>query len=319
MATVIHEKEMKAFLERVKPELKRFSGKKIAVKIHFGEPGNKTAFMPEQVKPFIDLLKELNVEFFLYDSSVAYSSPRDNPQGHKKAALERGWGALGDVRTDDDCVKVKGKFMEYGVCKPLLEANGVLVLTHVKGHQCPGFGGAIKNLGMGALSKESKSAIHEGGKPEFTGECDACSVCEANCPFNGIRIGKKAEFVSCFGCSNCILVCPKDILKPKVALFDDLLADGANAAATRFKDVYYISVLNTITFQCDCWGDSREIIAPDCGYVASEDIVAVDKASHDIIVAAAGEDVFLKHHHRSGLGQIESAEKLGMGSMQYEF
>lgn len=317
MAEVIHGREMGRFLKAVRPQLKRFAGKKIAIKIHFGEPGNRTAFTPEQIRPITDLLRELDVKFFLYDSSVAYSSPRSRPESHKQAALAKGWGALGEVRTDDDFVEIKGKHMAYEVCRPLLEADGVLVISHVKGHQCPGFGGAIKNLGMGAVSKKSKSAIHEGAKPVFVGECDACGLCQANCPWNGIEMGEKAKFVSCFGCSNCILVCPRKALAPKVATFDELLADGAHAAASRFKDAYYISVLNTITFQCDCWSDSKEVIAPDCGYLASEDPVAIDKATHDIIIAAAGEDVFLKHHKRTGLRQVKAAEGLGMGAAEY--
>lgn len=318
MADVIHEKKIDAFLKAVRPQLKRFAGKKIAIKIHFGEPGNKTAFTPEQIRPITELLKELDVEFFLYDSSVAYSSPRDNPEGHKKAALEKGWGALGEVRTDDDFVRVKGKHMDYEVCRPLLDTDGVLVISHVKGHQCPGFGGAIKNLGMGAVSKESKNAIHEGAKPVFVGECDGCGACAAACPFDAIRMEEgKPKFSECFGCSNCVAACSKGVIAAKVAPFWELLAEGAYAAASHFKDAYYLSVLNTITLQCDCWSDSKEIIAPDCGYLASTDPVAIDKATHDIITAAAGEDVFLKHHKRTGLRQVEEAERLGMGRQEY--
>ncbi len=318
MTEVIHEPEIGRFLKAVRPQLKRFAGKKIAIKIHFGEPGNRTAFTPEQIKPITDLLRKLEVKFFFYDSSVAYSSPRSRPESHKQAALAKGWGALGEVRTDDDFVEIKGKHMAYEVCRPLLDADGVLVITHVKGHQCPGFGGAIKNLGMGAVSKKSKSAIHEGAKPVFIAECDGCGICAENCPFGVITIRKgRADFSGCFGCSNCIVVCPKGAISPKAGLFWELLAEAAHVAASRFKDAYYISVLNTITFQCDCWMDSREIIAPDCGYLASEDPVAIDKATHDIITAAAGEDVFLKHHKRTGLRQVEAAEGLGMGAAEY--
>lgn len=320
MADVIHEKEIDAFIEAVKPKLKRFAGKRIAIKIHFGEPGNRTAFTPEQIKPITDLLRELDVEFFLYDSSVAYPSPRAKPFLHRQAAKARGWGKLGEIRTDDVSVTVKGKHMTYEVCKPLIEADGVLVISHVKGHPCSGFGGAIKNLGMGALTKKTKSAIHDGAKPVFVGECDGCGACAEACPFDGIRIKKgRAEFISCFGCSNCVAACSKGVIGPKVAPFWELLADGANAAASRFKDAYYISVINNISLLCDCFRNAKETIAPDCGYLASTDPVAIDKASHDIITAASGEDVFLKHHKRTGLRQVEAAEQLGMGSARYTF
>ncbi len=174
MTKIYHSKEIQPFLGNLKQELKQTFAdcKIIAIKIHFGEPGNRSAFTPEQIKPITNILKELNINFFLYDSSVNYSSLRDNPITHKKFAIDKGWGNLGEIKTDDDFILVNGKNMNYEVCKSLIDADGVLVISHVKGHVCTGFGGAIKNLGMGALTKKTKVSIHAGGSVYFKGECN---------------------------------------------------------------------------------------------------------------------------------------------------
>jgi len=321
MVDVYHSRSLdESFISNLEPELKAcFEGcKTIAVKIHFGEPGNKMAFVPEDVKPVLDILTKIGLDFFLYDSSVAYESPRNSPETHKRAALEKGWGELGSVRTDDDFIKVKKDRLTYDVAKPLADADGVLVLTHVKGHSCSGFGGAIKNLGMGALSKETKSAIHSGGNPVYISGCVQCKACEAACPLGTLKVEEGPVFGTCYGCSNCVYVCPEKAIKPKLAGFDLLLAEGATAAHESFKKAYYISLVHNISKECDCESDPKQIIAPDCGVLTGKDPVAIDRAAHALIVEAAGEDPFLKHNKKTGLQHVEAAEKCGMGTANHE-
>ncbi len=320
MTNVIYSTDMTEFARRVMPEIKRrFEGcGRIAVKIHFGEPGNKFALVPQQVKPLTDVLQQLGLNYFLYDSSVAYGGPRANPKSHKEAALAKGWGALGEIKTNDECAAQKGEYMTYQVCSELSKADGVLVVSHFKGHVCSGFGGAIKNLGMGALSVASKSAIHEGAKPVVDGECSLCGTCVDTCPVDGIRLEEYPHFDTCFGCSECIKLCPEQTLKVRLAFFDDLLADGASAAASTFKKAYYINFLTNIAESCDCDPGAKSIIAPDAGYLAGGDGVAVDQASYDVVAKRAGEDVFLKHNNKSGTEQIVAAQKFGMGSAAYD-
>ncbi len=253
MNQIDHSKEFsEKFLLKLEEELKIvFNGcKRIAIKIHFGEPGNKNAFIPEQIKPIIEVLKKLKIDFFFYDSSVAYSSPRNNPHTHKKVAEQKGWGELGEIKTDNRFIRCHGKFMNYEVCRSLIEADGVLVISHVKGHACSGFGGAIKNLGMGALTKKSKRKIHAGGKPKIVGKCMRCKLCEKACPIEGIKVTDKPKFKKCYGCSDCIRVCLNEVLSPKINYFDELLADGANTAQSNFKKVFYISYLQNISKDC---------------------------------------------------------------------
>ena len=316
-----HSKKLnEAVLAKIKSKLKKeFRGcKKIAVKTHFGEPGNEKALKPEDVKQITDVLQELSVDFFLYDSSVAYGGKRGEPSTHKEYAISKGWEELGEIRTGDDYLEVKGKHMTYQVCKELAKVDGVLVVSHVKGHICSGFGGAVKNLGMGALTKKTKSEIHAGGEPVFSGECRRCKACEKACPLGTLKVDDTPIFRTCYGCSNCVYACEYGLIKPKIAVFDKLLAEGANAAQSTFKKKYYINLVFRITKECDCEKDPGRIIGKDCGIIFGEDGVAVDKASHDLICKISGEDVFLKWNKKSGVEHIRQAEQAGMGSMKYE-
>jgi len=319
MSDVYHTEDEKKFLEKLKQELKeRFAGcRKIALKIHFGEPGNKTAFKPEDIKPITDILNELNIHFFLFDSPVEYNSLRDNPNSYRNFAIKKGWGELGEIRINDQHVSVKGKNLIYEVCKELVDADAVLVVSHIKGHVCTGFGGAIKNLGMGAMTKKTKGDIHSGGEPVFVGKCTQCKACERACPLGTLKVKDKPVFGTCYGCSNCAYACPNSAIKTRVNYFDRLLAEGAFSAQSKFKKFYYISFLKNITQLCDCESNSGKIIANDSGFLASNDGVAIDMAAYDIILKNEGEDVFLKFNKKSGTEQVKAAEKFGMGQSKY--
>lgn len=298
-------------------------GDKIAVKLHMGEPGSKTYLKPEFAKIAIDVLKELGVEPFIFDSPVAYNSPRGNIKGHQGLAKKHGFDKLCKVVISDEGVQVKGKNIVYDVCKPLLEADGILVISHVKGHICCGFGGAIKNLGMGGQTKNGKNRIHDSGKPEYFEGCTLCEMCAKHCPTDNIRYRRKGEprpyFDKnwCCGCSNCSRFCPEKAIKPKKDYFDFLIAESAHSVI-KDKKVYFINFVKDITKFCDCLSDSGPILADDVGILLSKDIVAIEKASFDLICEKAGKDVFEEEHHKSPLVHIKEAEKLGMGSMDYE-
>jgi hypothetical protein len=301
------------FLVGLKEDLEKafFGCKRIAVKVHFGEPGNETSLTPEKIRPFVDLLKEIGCEIFLYDSLVAYDSVRGDAEKHRAHAVAKGYGKLGEVRTNDDFVLKRGEFMDYEVSRDLVEADGVLVISHVKGHVCSGFGGAIKNLGMGAVTKNSKAKIHDGGKYEFdSGLCNGCGICALKCPMSFIKMRDgKPVFGDCWGCSNCCVNCPTGALKPKVEVFDKLLADSARTCERSFKRVYHLNIIKDITKECDCESDPKGIIAGDVGYVAGESALEVDKESYKRIVDKEGA-VFLKNNKKNGDEQIKAFEEL---------
>jgi hypothetical protein len=321
MADVYYSEHLdEGFLSQLRLDLEKyFSGcKRIAVKMHFGEPGNSYAFMPDDIRPITALLEGLGLEYFLYDSSVAYGGARSDPKTYKEYAVSKGFS---NVDTGDEFMIVNGVHQPYQVCSKLADADAVLVLTHLKGHECTGFGGAIKNLGMGALTKQSKSSIHKGGEPVFEGDCKKCGKCVRNCPVNGMRLDDDKKYpviFKCFGCSNCSYVCPHGIISPKLAYFDVLLSDGANAAQSTFKRYYYVTIMKRITAHCDCYDKPGEIIAKDAGFLMSKDGVAIDKAAYDII-QKNDKDAFLKINFKKGTEQVFAAESLGMGSSIYEF
>ena len=322
MTTIFHASTYTTSFESVLiQQLQRvFTGcSTIAIKIHFGEPGNQYAFVPQDIIPITRILQKLGIGYFFFDTSVTYFSPRNRPDTHKKVALEKGWGEIGEVRTDDDFVEFPGKYMSYQVARTLVDADGVLVVTHVKGHSCTGFGGTIKNLGMGALTAKSKKDIHMGGRPVIEGDCLLCKQCEKACPYNVITVSKKGPVIGkCHGCSACTYACPHGVLRPTVAPFDSLLADGATTAQCHFKKTFFISHVVRVADNCDCVAHPNGIIADDIGILAGEDGVALDMASRDLILSTMGEDVFLKHNKKTGLHQIEAAEMLGMGSRHYQ-
>jgi uncharacterized protein len=306
------------FLAQLKTELAHHfkDCKRIAVKMHFGELGNTKAFTPKDIKPITELLESMGFEHFLFDSSVMYGGPRANPTTHKMLAVTKGFR---HVETGDEFIEVKGEHLTYQVCTKLTDADGVLVLTHVKGHVCSGFGGAIKNLGMGALTKKTKIDIHNGGMPNFSGKCVRCKECVNSCPIDGLKLedGKEYPVIkSCYGCSDCSYACSHKVITPKNTYFDVLLAEGANAAQSKFKKHYYVSAIKNITQNCDCMPIPGEIIAEDAGWIMSPDGVAIDKAAYDLIVKKNGE-VFLNNNNKIGTAQIFSAEKLGMGKKEY--
>ena len=137
-------------------------GERVVIKLHFGEPGNKTAFTPEIVRPFVQVLNEMGFETVLFDCPVLYPSPRDNKGTYEKYIFDKGFDEISPCEICDDYEPVKlhdGEVAE--LAKIMTNAKNLLVLTHVKGHQMAGFGGSIKNIGIGATSPKTKALVHE--------------------------------------------------------------------------------------------------------------------------------------------------------------
>lgn len=336
---VFFSEDENVFLEKLKSELKGYFSGKVAVKLHMGEPGNKYFLKPEFVKKIVKMLKDGGAEPFLFDSPVVYNSPRNSVKGYLEVVKEHGFDSLGcPVSISDDFIEqelvVDGKKIVFQVCKILAEADGVLVLSHVKGHLCSGFGASIKNLGMGALSKKSKGMIHKGGEPVYVSGCTSCGICAKSCPTNNIRYGKQKNIFKkvfrnseerpffdknwCCGCSNCVVVCPQKAIKAKTAIFNDLLSAGALAALNNFKKVFFVNVVKDISKLCDCMDDAGPLVSKDVGYLMSKDLTSIDKAAHDLIVKKSGKDVFKEIHHISPLSHIESFSKLANSSLDYK-
>lgn len=297
-------------------------GEQVMVKIHFGEPGNKTALFPEDVEPIISALKSFGLIPVLIDTPVRYNSPRNTPEGYAEVIKERGYDKLADFLVTDNSIPVQMKDFTVNVHKELVEAKNILVVSHVKGHRCSGFGGAIKNLGMGGVSKESKKDEHTLDQPVFSSECKGCGICVKLCPFGAIEMegsSVKFNYDRCGGCSICILQCPNKCLKPRKAVFDDILAQGASACINNFpKNVFYINLIKNITLLCDCPKDSGPIIANDVGVLFSENPVAIDKASVDLVNQVNGRNVFWEENHKDPYSHVKYAAEYIKKDWDYE-
>lgn len=323
MTKVYHLKERKRLKEVTKKRLEGVysPSSKVLVKIHFGEPGNKTAFTPERVKPILEAMRELELEPVLIDTPTAYNSPRGTVEGYKEVVRKRGYESLAPFIISNRGVEVKMKDFTAEVCKELTEASNVLVLTHVKGHACSGFGGAIKNLGMGGVTKETKALEHDLAKPKFVGECAGCGICADLCPAGAIKMEKGKAVLRnniCWGCSICEVSCPEKALEPEGALFDDLLAQGASAVINNLKNAYFINVLDNITKWCDCEVDPGEKVAEEAGVLFSRSPVAIDRASVEVIRENEGREVFLEENSKDPLLHVGFASKYTGLDMSYE-
>jgi hypothetical protein len=313
MDKVFYLKDFQKIEEATKDILKDFYpfNSKVLVKIHFGEPGNKTAFTPKDIEPLVKAMESLNLTPIFIDTPVKYNSPRNSVEGYQKAVKEKGFDKLGDFIISDNYIKISAKDFEVEVCRELVKAENVLIVSHVKGHPCSGFGGAIKNLGMGGVSKKSKEIEHTLGQPVFVSECSGCGTCAKYCPFGAITIKDNRAMIDlehCGGCSICQEVCPSKCLIPKKANFDDLLAQGASAVINNLPPkTFYINYIKNITQGCDCPIDSGKIIAEDMGVVFSKNPVAIDKASVDLINQKSGHDVFRDENNKNPLGYVNFA------------
>ena len=296
----------------------------VVIKLHFGEPGNPNAFTPKDVQPLIEALNELSFEVVLTDTPVTYSSPRNSKAGYEKVVQDRGYGEL-NARSyiEDQYVDQEVGDLKFEVAKILANAENLIILSHVKGHECAGFGGAIKNLGMGALSAKTKAMIHDVSKPIINEDlCVGCGLCVSHCPAGAINIeeGKaKPNLNACWGCSICQIVCPEGALTPKKKSFDEALAMGAVAAIKLMpKNTFYINVIKNISKACDCEGGATPILAKDLGTIYAETAVVADQASIDLLRKANNYDVFEKANHKDPNLQIKFAADHANLNREYE-
>ena len=225
----------------------------------------------------------------------------------------KGWDKLGRILISNRYQTFKTKNFLAQVSADLIEAKNVLVISHVKGHPCAGFGGAIKNLGMGGVSKETKEIEHELGKPHFVKTCQGCGLCAQFCPAQAVEmVNNKACFdlARCLGCSICEITCPYHCLAPEQATFDDLLAQGAVAVINHLPPkTFYLNIVKKVSRLCDCFAQTSHLIAPDLGILFSENPLAIDQASLDLLEQKTGKDVFQETHHKDPNLQIKFAAK----------
>jgi uncharacterized Fe-S center protein len=332
-----------------------FKGKFTAIKIHFGEPGNLAYLRPNYAKVIADLVKSLGGKVFLTDCNTLYVGRRKDALEHMDAAYENGYNPfatgcqiiIGDglKGTDEayipvpvgECVK------EAKIGRAVMDADILISLNHFKGHELTGFGGALKNIGMGCGSRAGKMEMHSEGKPRVRGKlCVGCSACAKICAHSAIVVSEKKANIApetCVGCGRCIGTCPfdaisaawdesNDVLNKKIAEYTWAVLHG--------RPHFHISLVIDVSPNCDCHAENDVAIIPDIGMFASFDPVALDMACADAANRAsvnAGsylEEQASKHtcderdHFRIAHPEtnwmvcVDHAEKIGIGTKTYE-
>ena len=271
-----------------------FEKKYAAVKIHFGEPGNLAFLRPNYAAVVVKVIKELGGKAFLTDCNTLYVGGRKNALDHMDAAYGNGFSpfstgchviiADGLKGTDEVLVPVEGGeyVKEAKIGRAVMDADVFITLTHFKGHEATGFGGALKNIGMGCGSRAGKMEMHSAGKPYIDKEaCIGCGRCIKICAHDAPSItDKKADIDhdKCVGCGRCIGVCPmdavqaagdesNDILNRKIAEYSKAVIQG--------RPHFHISLVVDVTPNCDCHAENDIPIVPDVGMFASFDPVAI--------------------------------------------
>lgn len=337
-----------------------FKDKFVALKIHFGEYGNMAYIRPNYAAVIVQLVKQMGGKPFLTDSNTLYSGSRSNAVDHIHTAMVNGFNSIatgcdiiiadGLRGTDERIVDVEGKYCPTPkIGAAIAEADIIISLTHFKGHEQAGFGGALKNMGMGSGSVAGKLDMHSTAQPKVELEnCIGCKICEKNCAHDAIHVVEKKaviDYDKCVGCGQCVALCKSEaavmgstesgeILNYKIAEY--------TKAVLKDKPNFHISFIMNVSPECDCWGHNDAAIVPDLGMMASFDPVALDQACADMVTAAPvlqtsntitekehtcechhhtheGEDKFhLLHPNTNWQAGLRYAEEIGIGTREYE-
>ncbi len=312
---------------------------KAAIKIHFGEEENTGFVKPEYVRLVCDRIVKKNASPILTDTNTLYCGKRVFSASHLELAHQHGFtedivGApviiAGDFDKDLDAdVHINQKFTKVAKIAPLFKRmDAIIGVAHFKGHLMTGFGGALKNLGMGCAAREGKLYQHCGIAPFVRlNACVGCSQCKAVCPAEAIFIeNKKAQIKisECIGCASCISACKHhaiDIHWEKGAgnMQEKMVEYTKAALMGKEKKKAFINFAIKITKECDCLAKDDPKIMPDVGIFASQDPVSIDKASVDMVNKLSGRDIFREiHPARDWQRQLDYAGEIGIGSLDYE-
>jgi len=333
-------------------------GKIVAIKMHFGELGNISFLRPNYAKAVADLVKELGGKPFLTDCNTLYPGSRKNAIEHLYCAWENGFTPLtvgcpviiadGIKGMDDIEVPVDGcEYTDKAIIgRAIMDADVFISLTHFKGHEMTGFGGTIKNIGMGSGSRRGKKDMHSNGKPTiYEDKCRGCKRCMRECANGGLvydETKKKMTLnaANCAGCGRCIAACNFDAIEfvsgNAIPVLDAKMAEYTKAVCAG-RDNFHISLIIDVSPYCDCHSENDAPILPNIGMLASFDPVALDQACADLCLKAEpisdsvlGDHIhdcsFEDHHdHFKNTSpesewkyQLEHGEKIGLGTRDYE-
>lgn len=322
----------------------------VAVKLHFGEKGNTAYIRPTFARQIVDKIREKGGKPFLTDTNTLYNGSRANGVDHYETAIYNGFSyavvnapiIIADGIFSKNSVDVeinKKHFDKVRIAKEIESVSKMIVLSHYKGHENAGFGGAIKNLAMGCAPAAGKQQQHSVVRPKVSSKCAGCENCLKYCPVTAISMNGERAMIgeACIGCGECISICPVRAINPQwateIPVFIERMTEYAyGAVKNKAGNVGYINVLMDITPLCDCYGFSGAYIVPDIGILASTDPVAIDAASYDLVNQQLGNhNSSLKCNHEKGgdkfkglyenidaTHQLTYGEEIGLGRREYE-
>ena len=277
-----------------------FADKYTAIKMHFGEYGNLAFLRPNYAKVVADYVKELGGRPFLTDCNTLYVGSRKNALDHLDTAYLNGFSPLstgchviiadGLKGTDEALVPVNGEYVkEAKIGRAIMDADVFISLNHFKGHELAGFGGAIKNIGMGSGSRAGKKEQHCSGKPDVNQSmCVGCGACTKICAHGAPKVvnGKASiDHDLCAGCGRCIAACPKDAIEAdfnNTSTMLNLRMSEYALAVCQGRPCFHITLICDVSPNCDCHSENDIPIIPNIGMLASFDPVALDQACIDL-------------------------------------
>ena len=338
-------------LSRTKMDKKINKNDLVAIKLHFGEPGNCAYVRPVFMRTIVDRVRQVGAKPFLTDTNTLYTGPRSNGVTHIDAAVRNGFDyavvgcpiviADGIRGSSGATVTIPGEILdEVHIAREIVEADALIVATHFKGHELAGFGGALKNMGMGCATREGKLIQHSTVSPRINIEqCRGCSLCLDYCPANAISLRDKKAFIEghrCIGCGECIAICPHGSVEIEWNEDSDkfqkkMVEHACGVLKEKKGKAIFLNFLMQISPTCDCYPHNDMPIVKDIGILASTDPVAIDSASCDLVNAEEsmpgsaikealkkGEDKFRAVFPRIDWNvQLDHAQRLQMGERAY--
>lgn len=324
-----------------------------AVKLHFGEQGNTAFIRPLYINAIVKAIKTHHADPFLTDANTLYIGSRSNAVSHIKTAIENGFAyssmdAVPILIADGLRGKSESKLLvnlkncqHVYIGSEIIGADALVSVAHFKGHELTGFGGSLKNLGMGCASRRGKLDQHSNVSPKIKRKtCIGCAECAMHCPGKAIDLKEEKAFLTpdkCIGCGECIVRCPTGSIQinwnQTIPVFMEKMVEYTKGLLdTKKGKCLFINFITDISPKCDCLSYNESPIVRDIGVVASTDPVALDQASADLVNRepalpdsvlnshlAAGEDKFKGLYPSVNWEyQLEYAQDLGIGSRSYQ-
>jgi uncharacterized protein len=323
----------------------------VAVKLHFGEEGNTAYLRPVFLRTIVERIKLVGARPFLTDTNTLYKGSRSDSVTHIATAIRNGFDysctgcpiIIADGLRGASGVEVAidgGLLKEASIAREIADADSLVGVTHFKGHELSGFGGTLKNLGMGCASRKGKLVQHSSVSPKVNRtHCKGCGLCAGFCPAHAIGLSEKKASINgevCIGCGECILICPARAIEidwnESPDRFQKKMAEYARAAlAGKEKKSLFLNFVMQVSPACDCYPNSDAPIVKDIGILASTDPVSIDAASCDLVnseeslphsvikkALPKGEDKWRAIYPSIDWNiQLDHAEKMGLGERKY--